>query len=311
MWSLDDELALRQSAIEWLKFRSDDGAEPLTRDEILDFEYRGQKIRLQSTQTGIWKPRFLRGALSFQTVFRAPGQPRPYEDEVGKDSLIRYMWRGDNPDHPENAGLRFAFANQLPLIWFIGVGGSPKKYQPICPVFIVDEEPDLKRFVVAPMDEEAFFLRDRTQDTMMQATIKRYISRETKVRLHQPVFRSTVLRAYEDRCAVCNLGHRQLLDAAHIVPDSDERGVASVVNGLALCKIHHAAFDSFIMGISPDYVVHIRPDLLEEIDGPMLQHGLKGLHGSNLMKLPRARGERPRRDLLEVSFDRFLKAEAS
>ncbi|GAA3702455.1 HNH endonuclease [Zhihengliuella alba] len=311
MWSLDEELALRHSAIEWLKIRSDDGAEPLTRDEILDFEYRGQKFRLQATQTGIWKPRILRAALSFQTVFRTPGQARPYEDEVGRDGLIRYMWRGDDPLHPDNVGLRFAHEHQLPLIWFIGVGGAPKKYQPVCPVFIVDEEPELKRFVVAPMDEEAFFLRDRTQDTVMQGTIKRYISRETKVRLHQPVFRSTVLRAYEDRCAVCNLGHRQLLDAAHIVPDSDDRGVASVVNGLALCKIHHAAFDSFIMGISPDHVVHIRPDLLEEIDGPMLQHGLKELHGSNLMKLPRARGERPRRDLLEVSFNKFLNAEAS
>jgi hypothetical protein len=56
------------------------------------------------------------------------------------------------------------------------------------------------------------------------------VLRETRQRLHQPVFRSTVLRAYERRCAVCSLAHSELLDAAHIVADSDERGEASVRN---------------------------------------------------------------------------------
>nr|WP_306428060.1 HNH endonuclease [Brevibacterium sp. 50QC2O2] len=58
-------------------------------------------------------------------------------------------------------------------------------------------------------------------------------------------------------CAVCSLAHPQLLDAAHIIDDSDEHGIASVVNGLALCKIHHAAYDKFFMGIRPDYVIEL------------------------------------------------------
>ena len=88
------------------------------------------------------------------------------------------------------------------------------------------------------------------------------------------------MRAYETRCAVCSLGHRELLDAAHVIPDSDPRGEPIVTNGLALCKIHHAAYDRDIIGIRPDYVVEVHTRLLDEIDGPMLKYGLQGHHGS-------------------------------
>jgi len=48
------------------------------------------------------------------------------------------------------------------------------------------------------------------------------------------------------------------------------------INGLALCKLHHAAFDANIIGVTPDLEVTVRLDVLQEIDGPMLQHGLQG-----------------------------------
>ena len=107
------------------------------------------------------------------------------------------------------------------------------------------------------------------------------------------MFRATVLRAYRNHCAVCALHHPRLLDAAHIVPDREEAGVASIRNGLALCKIHHAAYDCHVLGIRPDLVVEIHADLLDEIDGPMLEHGLKRRHGEKLMFPPPARAEFP------------------
>lgn len=308
VWAPERDRLLRDEAIEWLKFRTDEGAIPLTREEVKDFRFEDEPFALQATQQGIRKPRQLEAALSIQTVYRTAGQQRPYEDTVGSDGLIRYMWQGDDPEHHDNKALRVAMENQLPLIWFIGVGMGPATFQAVCPVYIIGEEPEQKRFIIVPYDEEAFLLRAVGKDSKVQETVKKYLMRETKVRLHQPVFRSTVLRAYEDRCAVCNLGHRVLLDAAHIVPDSHELGIASVVNGMALCKIHHAAFDSSIMGIRPDMVVQIRPDLLEEIDGPMLQYGLKERHGQKLMMLPSRKAERPRTDLLKIAYDRFLNA---
>jgi putative restriction endonuclease len=38
------------------------------------------------------------------------------------------------------------------------------------------------------------------------------------------------------------------------------------------CKLHHAAFDRHLIGVTPDFEVTVRLDVLEEIDGPMLQH---------------------------------------
>lgn len=111
-----------------------------------------------------------------------------------------------------------------------------------------------------------------------------------------------------DVARVCALRHHQLLDAAHIVPDREEAGVAALRNGPDLCKIHHAAYDSHVLGIRPDLVVEIRADLLDEVDGPMLEHGLKGRHGQPLLRLPRARAEYPDPDLLERRYTRFRTA---
>lgn len=301
---VDEPLGLRESAIEWLKERTSDGLEPLTRDEILDFRFRGDPFTLQSTQQGIRKPRGFDAAFSFQAVYRAPGQKRPYEDDIGADGLIRYAWRGDDPNQPENRWLRRAMELRLPLIWFVGGAMNPSRFQVIAPVYIIREEVEHRRFAMAPV-KETDMLPEMMTGSVMEESLRRYLRRATKVRLHQPVFRSTVLTAYENHCAVCNLAHPQLLDAAHIVPDRDELGIASVVNGMAMCKIHHAAFDSFLMGIRPDHVVQIRKDLLEEVDGPMLRHGLQELHGKKLMSLPKRSTERPRVDLLESAFERF------
>jgi hypothetical protein len=65
------------------------------------------------------------------------------------------------------------------------------------------------------------------------------------------------------------------------------QGLPEIPNGLALCKIHHSAYDANILGISPDLVTHVREDILMEIDGPMLEHGLTGMAGQTIV-VPRA-----------------------
>jgi putative restriction endonuclease len=81
-----------------------------------------------------------------------------------------------------------------------------------------------------------------------------------------------------------------------------------VSNGLALCKIHHAAYDSNILGIRPDHVIEIRQDLLDEIDGPMLRHGLQEHHQRTLMTIPARRADRPDRERLEQRYAIFRAA---
>jgi putative restriction endonuclease len=126
-----------------------------------------------------------------------------------------------------------------------------------------------------------------------------------KQRLHQPAFRARVLTAYETKCAICRLGHGRLLDAAHITPDNDETSSTSVTNGLSLCKIHHTAYDIDILGIDADYTVHIRQDILNETDGPMLEHGIKEMDKIKLW-IPHAQGEKPDQARLEKRYSKFI-----
>jgi len=302
MWPAEDELRARRAAMAWVTVRTNDGLNSISSEDLKDFELDGVRLPLIDAQRGIRKPAGFSAALSIRTVYRPEGALRPYEDGLGADGHFRYKWRGDDGQHAENRALRAAMQTRVPLFWFLGVG--PGLYQPVFPVFILAEEPELQQFVLA--HEVAVELGVGLSP--VEEHLRRYLIRETRQRVHQPVFRATVMRAYDTRCAVCALRHGVLLDAAHIVPDAHELGVASVRNGLALCKIHHAAFDAKILGIRPDSVVQIRSDLLEEIDGPMLQHGLKDRHGQRLMVLPRSRRERPDPELLELQYEEFRSA---
>src|SRR5512144_2289313 len=107
---------------------------------------------------------------------------------------------------------------------------------------------------------------------------------------------------------MCRLRHAELLDAAHILPDGHPRGLPVVPNGLSLCKIHHAAFDRNILGVRPDYVIEIRSDVLAEVDGPMLRHGLQDLHRANLAVPPRRTQDQPDPARLEERYERFRAA---
>lgn len=291
------EARLRREAMAWLTVRTQDGSRPISREEVGDFTFDGAPFRLIPPQQGIWKPAVLAAALTIVT-----NEGSPYADGVGPDGLPRYNWQGRDPQHADNRALRAAMQLQSPLIWLFGVGRA--FYQPVYPVYLLREEPAEHRFVVV---HEAF-REVAPYASPIEAELRRYILRETKRRLHQPLFRATVLRAYEQRCAVCSLGHAQLLDAAHIVADSAEDGQPVVSNGLSLCKIHHAAYDAHILGIRPDLVVQIRTDILAEVDGPMLRYGLQGRHDQPLMSLPRARAERPGKDRLAVAYAAFRDA---
>lgn len=299
MWSDADDLAVRTAACEWLSMRTNDGDESLTSLEIGEFRFRGDPFRLVAVQQGIWKPAVLPAALSIRTVWRPAGAARPYDDAMGSDGSVRYKWRGDDPDHADNRALREAMRRRLPMIWFWGVG--PALYKPVFPVYLIDEEASRQQFVVATDG-----LQHLSADSRSEEVIRQWIRTETLRRVHQPVFRGMVMRAYRTRCAVCELGHSALLDAAHIVEDRNELGIAAVRNGLALCKIHHAAYDAGILGVAPNLRIEIRSDILDEIDGPLLEHGLKGLHGKPLRVVPTRRDERPDPDLLEIHYAKFL-----
>jgi putative restriction endonuclease len=236
------------------------------------FIFRGDRIPLVNPQRGIFKPQQMRFLLSIKTVFPKPGGKVWYDDqrEVHRqifegDETIDYAFMGQDPDAADNRWLREAFENAVPIIYLLGI--APGRYQAMLPAFIsVWDASALKARV-------AFGISD--QDALappQNAVERRYSLRAVKQRLHQASFREAVITAYNGRCALSGLPEPLLLDAAHIVADKDERlGQPVVPNGIPLSKIHHAAFDAHLIGIDPDYRLHVSDRLLTQKDGLMLE----------------------------------------
>ena len=81
-----------------------------------------------------------------------------------------------------------------------------------------------------------------------------------KAQRRDPRFRIEVLRAYEYRCAVCGYDGRLDnvpvgIDAAHVRWWA-AGGPDEISNGLALCVLHHKAFDLGAIGLTED--LHVR-----------------------------------------------------
>lgn len=294
-----DEPALRTAAfghLDQLQLRSPDGG--LRSVDINTFTFDGRALRL-IVQTGIWKPAGLEAALSIRTTYTPPNELPPYADDLGDDGLVRYKYRGTDPNHSDNRALREAMRQGVPLIYFVGIASGI--YSAHYPVWIVAEDREHLEFSVAV---------DETQRLISKVDIaweRDYALHLTKQRLHQPVFRTRVLRAYDDTCAVCRLRHAELLDAAHILPDTHPQGLPVVPNGLALCKIHHAAYDMNIVGIRSDLYIEVQPKVLAEVDGPMLRHGLQEMNGLRII-VPRAPDAQPDKDRLEERYAEFRAA---
>lgn len=296
------ELAVRHAAFAWLDRQRACGKETFSQEDTSNLTLLGETFRLMPTQQGIWKPGQLSAALSIRTVYRPEGSARPYDDAVGVDGLYRYKMRGEDPQHFENRALRETLTERLPLIWWLGVQGGG--YSALYPIYLVGEERKERQFVV---DIDAVPQPDITWPAAELELDPSYRQQLTKIRLHQRPFRAAVLRAYNTSCAVCSFRHSELLDAAHIQEDSTG-GRPVVTNGLTLCKMHHAAYDRGIVGITPTYEVRVNAEVLSEVDGPMLRHGIQEFHRQQLMVLPQRRAERPDRSLLEERFQAFLDA---
>jgi len=298
---------VRKLAFDWLERQTMLHGDVLPRELLSQgFQYEGQRVPLVAPQ-GIFRPAVLPEMPL--TITTSPNSP--YDDSFADDHRLMYRYRGSDPFHRENVGLREAMKRRTPLIYLFGL--VPGRYLPIWPVFVVGDDPGGLRFTIMADDRQSIADTllagaDGEADRENDAPRRQYITSAVQVRLHQRGFRERVLKAYREQCSLCRLRHRELLDASHIIPDIDPRGEPRVSNGLALCKIHHTAFDRHFLGIDPDGVIHIRRDLLVETDGPMLQHGLKEMHRARLT-VPSRVADRPDRDGLAERFERFLEVQ--
>jgi putative restriction endonuclease len=245
---------------------------------------------------GIHRSREQRGpaALSIMT-----SSANPYADG-DTDEGFGYAYRSGDVDQADNRSLREAAAMQVPIVYFVGT--RPGWFEAVYPCYVHSDDPLAGRVFLSP----GVTTRIGESLPISDDVERRYVVRDTRIRLHQARFRGLVLTAYRDRCSICRLHESRLLDASHIVADADPEGVAAVRNGLALCTIHHRAYDHDLVGISPDYRVHVARRLLDDDDGPMLDL-LKGAQGVQIV-LPHAARSHPDPDLLSQRFERFQMA---
>ncbi|MCK6450224.1 MAG: HNH endonuclease [Alphaproteobacteria bacterium] len=303
----DRDALLRLAAFEHVR-RLDDVHGHLTANELKPgFTFEGERVPLMNPQRGIFKPRQMRFLLSIRTVFPRPGGKVWYDDQrtvhrsiFEGDETIDYAFMGRDPGAADNVWLREAFEHQVPVIYFLGI--APGRYRAMLPVFIQGwDAQSLKARVAFAVPDEPVWAPPSS------APERRYALREVRQRLHQDSFREAVIDAYGGRCALTGLPEPVLLDAAHIVEDAHEAwGQPVVTNGIPLSKTHHAAFDAHLIGIDPDYGVHVSERLLDLDDGPMLE-ALKALDRGALHR-PRRVQDWPDRDRLALRFERFKAA---
>ena len=303
--SYDDHL-LRLAAFERVKRLA--GIHDLTSADLKrGFEFQGERIPLINPQRGIFKPRQMQHLLSIRTVFPRSGAKVWYEDQrdvhrqiYEGDEAVDYAFMGEDPDAADNRWLRDAMDTRTPIIYFLGV--APGLYQAFVPTFIIGWDARTLKARIT------FGMPAQDEPTLPETAVdRRYALRDVKYRLHQASFREAVIAAYKGRCALSGLPEPLLLDAAHIIADKDEQyGQPVVPNGIPLSKIHHAAFDSHLIGIDPDFRVHVSEKLLKRHDGPLLET-LKRLD-QGALHLPARLRDRPDRDRLAMRYAMFKAA---
>jgi putative restriction endonuclease len=295
---------LRAAAFEHVSRLSAVRGELTSEDLKAGFFVDGERVPLINPQRGIFKPQRMTHLLSIRTVIPRRGARVWYDDQLNVHRQIyegqegvEYAFMGQDPDAAENRWLREAFERSIPVIYFLGV--APGRYQAIAPTFVANWQAfALKAQLVFGDPLEP---RPSLPET---AVDRRYALRQVKTRLHQASFRSAVIDAYGGRCALTRLPEQRLLDAAHIVPDGHSRwGQPVVPNGMPLSKLHHAAFDAQLIGVDPDFVIHVSDRLLDQQDGPLLE-SIKALAGQQIL-LPKRREDWPDKSRLEHRFDLF------
>jgi putative restriction endonuclease len=304
MGDANQDMLIRLAAFEHVR-KLQEVHDHLTAKELKPgFVFDGERIPLINPQRGIFKPQQMQFLPSIKTVFPKPGGKVWYDDqrEVHRqifegDETIDYAFMGKDPDAADNRWLWEAYENRIPIIYFLGI--APGRYQAMLPSFIAgwDGKALKARVMFGTPDQEIL----TPPETALE---RRYALRAVKQRLHQASFREAVITAYNGRCALSGLPEPLLLDAAHIIADKNEAfGQPIVPNGIPLSKIHHAAFDAHLIGIDPDYRLHVSERLLNRNDGPMLE-ALKRLNGGTI-HLPGRVKDCPDRDRLALRFGRF------
>ena len=260
------------------------------------FEFEGERIPFQSRFEGVYKPAIMHdGALSLRSTLASS-----YSDERISDDRV---WYDFSPHESRNDWIRQCLAARLPLIYFLQVKPKPGvEYLIFAPVEVLEEDSANRRFLIDLSPTLYDGSRDkRTPDRLLE---RQYGTSVVSRRLFQAHFRRAVLDAYHNRCSICQLRERPLLDGAHLVPDREDLGEPVVSNGLALCAIHHRALDRAMIGVTPELTIHVFRERMSFPDDEPAEI-LTAYHGGSL-SVPTVASDRPSPDLVQWRWEQAL-----
>jgi len=186
-----------------------------------------------------------------------------------------------------------AAVNSDSLMWYVQEGQ---------PLHNADTDADQVSELIdaAPETERVFIDSSQTPEE----AARRYELVQTLLAFRDARFRPAVLHAYAYRCAVCGTALK-LVDAAHIVPVAHPQGSDEITNGLALCRLHHAAYDTGLIGVRSDYRVVLNNDAADRLREAQLDGGLEAFHAAlpRAITLPAVIEVRPDRPRLRVGME--------
>ena len=267
------------------------------------FACDGERFSLIHPRWGGYKPEQMSHLLSIMSAHTGHaryGTRVPKPPTGGQVSSIRYLFRGNPPDPKaaQNCYLRDAWEHRVPVLYFLET--DPRCFVPTL-AYIESWEPEEHRVLVV-------FRSLKNLGTATEILTRSYAEVTYKRRLHQQNFRKKLELAYQQRCAISGLSESELLEAAHIIPDH-QGGLPKVSNGLLLSKIHHAAFDKNLIGITPSYRVEVSKRLLKQDSRQSdLLALLKKINGKRI-RLPDEKKDWPDKASLARRYKEFQAAD--
>jgi putative restriction endonuclease len=268
------------------------------------FLFNGEKVLLDNRAVGIFKLRQMSEcAISIKTTMQRDGSEGIYNDHHDSGEHYKYALQRSVPRGVNNKYLWASIASGTMLIYFQAI--TLGQYTVIWPWFVADILPEKGYALIAESHKSSASMLANDKYEVPTVIESRYQVRETKVRMLQASFRQNVLAAYSGKCAITGLQNKTLLEAAHIIPDSELGKLQYVSDGIALSRIHHRAYDLNLLGICPDNQIHISEELKQGKDNKFMRDALLEFEGGKLA-MPRAVINRPDRDKLAARFEVFL-----
>lgn len=240
-----DETRIRLDAIQYVRvLRERWVAVPAA--ELREFASGGERVFLKGQQ-GVFKPAELSEPLSLTSTLDSSYTRDPIEGSRVLYDFVR--------DH-ENDGLKRCADAELPLIYLLQVKRKPNpEYVVFAPVYVIGWDDETRRFLIdlseqpptappKPISKQLHLPQVRSPESPSEVRelTTTHVLTTVQRRLQQARERNDVLAAFRDRCAVCGLHIRALLDAR---------------DGLALCPTHLRAFEAKIFVLDAESILHV------------------------------------------------------